>query len=147
MPMTSFASENEYILARDVQYRMKIYDSQITALDEISNSQKINDEDRAQRDLALCELVGETDGNSGELFRSTANLMRSILDLDDRSFLDNKGVDIIEHNVALKGFCIRSYNGEFRDIPYLKSTIKTIRNDFFDLNPIIKKYLDTKILQ
>lgn len=137
------ADESNYWLARVVNTSIDVYRSSINGLESISNIFHQNEDERIERDLALCELIGESDRNGSALHSAIGEMINHIKDIDDRKFLDRKNFDVLRNNVALKGFCIKSYKGKYRDIIYLQSSFNPIRQDFEELRPVIAKYLAT----
>jgi hypothetical protein len=129
-----------YWEVKEVRTYIQIYKLDLQAMDKISQANPTSEDEKTERDLALCEIVGASERQTSNLYMRISALMNKIPGQADRFLLDRIGEQVNQHNVALKGFCLRSYKGNYRDIGYLQSSLAIIQQDFAELEPILEKY-------
>lgn len=140
-PVFAFANESTHDFARDVQIGIEFYQINLNTLKELAAINSANADESVERDLSICNVIGETDGKMGDLYHAVNQLLYRVKDSNDQKFLDSKGMDILNHNVALRHFCFRSQANHYRDVEYLKTSISNCEKDFSEVQPLIEKYL------
>lgn len=135
------ARESMYSYAYQIQFGIELYNVTLDTLDDVSNHAASSEDERVERDLALCDFIGQSEQNRSFMTMALGAFINHHQDNKERAFLDVKHRDIARNNTRLRFFCYGSRKEAYRNIPYLKSAIKTLRRDFSDLKPIVDKYL------
>lgn len=137
------ADQDNWWLARDLKMWVETYKIDINAVNELSNIDSNNEAEKADRDIALCETIGESHSNVNSLFHAIKALYYNINDIEDRKILDRKSGDVIQYHVAFKKFCLNFFPDQYRNISYLQSLIVPTIDGLTELQPLIDKYLAT----
>lgn len=130
--------------ARDALRHVKVYSIGIDAIYEISVMISNDPEELVERDLALCTLIGEAEGDLtpiGFYLNRIKNELGS--KPNERKILDDLFWSMIHSRATMLGFCMRIYKGEYRNIPYLQSRLEKIYADIEAMNKKLSEFTDT----
>jgi hypothetical protein len=95
----------------------------------------------ANRDLEICNIIGEQAGAMKDLNLAGQDLIRSLRSIDDRKSLDKLTFDLLTTNFELRGYCHSASAKDFRNVPTLIVRLQHLEHLLGDLAQFLKKYL------
>jgi hypothetical protein len=143
LPFLSFAgTQQQHFAAYNLQTAINEYS---IALDEVRQDADLTspqENDLIARDLALCHAIGRSNDFRSRLDTAGGKLSDMLQDLNDRLMIDASSATASQQSAQMLGFCLRGYNGKYRDIPSLKSALDILYQDLNNLKTkIVNKYL------
>jgi hypothetical protein len=141
LSISVFAETSLTLLAKNVETKIYFHTSTVETIRARANSASDSADAMIERDLSICQSVGQISKDRSDTFEATQKLLGATDQLEDREFLNAISGKILTENFTLSGFCLKGFNGEYRNIETLKAHVELLDQNLNELKKYIGKWM------
>ena len=126
--------------AYDLAASINLFQPTMKAISDVSSIKWSTPDERTEKDLTLCMIIGGSQEGTGEILQASSHLIGAISDATDRKALDENSFYLIRARGLLTNYCVHRDDNSFRSDAFVTDSLAEMRTKLDQLLQIARKY-------